>query len=110
MDSKEILKFLEDSGMINMDDVRDEMNKRRKSEILKNHPYKIWQDKHGRWWTQLPDSKKKEGRRKVVKSRLEDLHEVLYDYYGEGKATEEKKPVTLEQFYKCYQEILLYPL
>lgn len=56
---KDLLQFLQESGMINMDDVRNEMNKRRKKEILKNHPYKIWQDKHGRWWTQLPDTSKK---------------------------------------------------
>ena len=96
---KVLLQFLQESGMINMDDVRDEMNKRRKKEILKNHPYKIWQDKHGRWWTQLPDTSKKEGRHKVVKSKLEDLHEVLYSYYGEGIVTEKKKPVTLETLY-----------
>lgn len=103
-DPNDVLQFLLDKGMINMDDVRDEMNKIRKNEILKNHPYKIWEDKHGRWWTQLPDPTKKEGRRKVVKSRLDDLHQILYDYYGEGEPAPQKKPVTLRMLYPEWLE------
>ena len=35
------------SGIINIDDVQKQMNEKRREEILKQHPYDIWQGKDG---------------------------------------------------------------
>ena len=63
---EETLAFLENNGIIDLRDVEDNMRKARKEKILKEHPYKIYQGKDGRWRTYLPDDSKSEGRRKRV--------------------------------------------
>lgn len=56
--SNEILRFIINSGMINIDDVQDSMEAMKREELLKKHPYKIWQGKDGKWYTYLPDKEK----------------------------------------------------
>ena len=61
--SDDLLKFAMDNGIFNADDVLEQMNKRRKKEILDNHPYEIYQGagKDKRWRTHVPDPSRKEG-------------------------------------------------
>ena len=50
-----------------------------KEEILKNHPYSIWQGKNGYWYTRLDDDKKG----KVLKKRKtkDDIEKLVVSYY-----------------------------
>ena len=78
---EETLAFLENNGIIDLRDVEDNMRKARKEKILKEHPYKIYQGKDGRWRTYLPDDSKAEGRRLIVKTKLEELETLLCQHY-----------------------------
>ena len=80
-DPNDILSFLLDSGKINMDDVQNEMNKRKKAQIIKNHPYAIWEGKDGRWRTRIDDPTAHNGKRLVAKKSKEGIEEFLYIYY-----------------------------
>ena len=46
--------------MINVGDVQNSIEAMKKEELLKKHPYKIWEGKEGEWYTYLPDEKKGE--------------------------------------------------
>ena len=52
------------------------------------HKYKIFQDKDGRWKTTLPDETKKNGRRLIAKSKLEDLNGIIAEFYKKQEDTE----------------------
>ena len=78
-----MLKFLQQQGMINLDDVQKLMQEKEKKRILSKHQYKIFQDqKDGRWKTTIPDETKKSGRRLIAKKDLKKLEDALIDYYS----------------------------
>ena len=49
--NNDILRFIIDSGMININDVQNSMKDMRRKEILAKHPYKIWRDNDKKWYT-----------------------------------------------------------
>lgn len=69
--STEILQFIIKSGMLGLHDVQDSVEAMKRDELLKKHPYKIWQGKDGKWYTYLPDDKKgRVKKKKVQRKRL----------------------------------------
>lgn len=70
----DILQFIIDNGIINLNDVQNSMEAMKKKELLEKHPYKIWQGKDGEWYTKLvaEDGSKKLRHRKT-KDELENV-------------------------------------
>ena len=106
--SDDLLKFAEMTGMIDTDDVLEQMNKKRKKEILENHPYDIYQGagKDTRWRTHVTDPTKKEGRRLLCRKKKEDLLEDIYAHYENLEHQEEIRTdqITLEDLYPQWIE------
>ena len=100
----EILSFLTENGTIDLRDVEEKMKKARKESILKEHPYKIYQGKDGRWRTHLPDESKKEGRRLIVKTSLDDLETMICDHYESSHADSIRKMCSLQDIYPAWIE------
>lgn len=94
--------------MVNVDDVLNEMNKKKKEQIISNHKYKISQmkGKDHRWATYVPDESKANHRRFVAKSSKEDLIDFLCDFYesGTGSSPLCNQPNTLESLYPEWLE------
>lgn len=82
MEDRNILNFLEDQGMINLDDVRNMMEKEKRQSIIAKHEFSIFQDKDGRWKTTIRDDTKKSGRRLIARKNKEDLENFIIDYIG----------------------------
>lgn len=82
------------------------MNNLIKEEILKKHPYNIWQGKgkDQRWRTYIPDKTNKHGRKLIIKSSQEDLYNWLYDFYQEALLSDLLDRLTLETFYHEWLE------
>ena len=91
----DMLKFLQDQGIIDLDDVREKMEQERRRRILSKHKYSIFQDKDGRWKTTILDSTKKNGKRLIARKDRRDLEDFLIDYLDETP----KENVTLRQLY-----------
>lgn len=70
----EILRFIIESGKININDVQNSMEAMKRKELLEQHPYKIWQGKDGEWYTKLiaKDGTKKLRHRKT-RNELENV-------------------------------------
>ena len=77
----EILQYISEAGILDIDDVQNQMTKKRRKEILKQHPYEIWQGKDSRFRTYIEDSTKKSGRRMIVKTYEENLLDYLAELY-----------------------------
>ena len=73
------MQFIIDNGIINLNDVQNSMEAMRREELLKQHPYEIWQSKDGKWYTYLPT----QGGGRVLKKRKskKDLENIVIDYY-----------------------------
>lgn len=77
------MQFIIDQGIIDLDDVREKMEEERRKSILIKHKYSIFQDKDGRWKTQVPDEHSPKGKKLIAKKDRRDLEDFLVDYYGE---------------------------
>lgn len=97
------MQFATENGIFNVDDVLEQMNRKRREEILEKHPYEIYQGagKDTRWRTHVSDPTKKEGRRMIVRKDRDDLLDDLCAFY-EGtyqKKPDRKERMTLEDLY-----------
>ena len=76
--NNEILRFIIDSGMIDINDVQNSMEAMKREELLKQRPYEIWQGKDGKWYTYLPTQ---DGGRVLKKRKSKrDLENIIIDY------------------------------
>lgn len=53
----------------------------KKEEYLKQHRFKVYQGKDGRWFTYVPDPRKETGRRQVVRHSKEKLEDAIVAAY-----------------------------
>ena len=71
--NNDILQFILSNGMINLEDVQENMRQKEKERILSKHKYSIFQANDGRWKTTVDDETKKSGRRYIAKKSYDDL-------------------------------------
>lgn len=90
------------ADIINIDDVRNQLEMRNNEEILKAHEYKIWQGKDGKWYTHVYDPSRKEKRRLIKRTTESKLQEELIRLYR----NREKKEITLEELYPEWLDYL----
>lgn len=60
MDKNIDLKYLIDSGIIDVPNIQSILEMKKRQELLNNRPYKIWMGSNGKWYTYLPDEKRGE--------------------------------------------------
>ena len=70
--SNDILRFIINNGMINIDDVQNSMEAMERKELLEKHPYKIWEGKDGKWYTYLPDGERRKLKKRTTRKAVED--------------------------------------
>lgn len=104
LNESEILKYALTNCIINLDTILVEIEDMENKEILKNHPYTIYQGSDKKWRTYLADETKSSKRRVVKRNSKEDLEKALIEHY---KSLQNK--VYLEQvFYEWIKEKIRY--
>lgn len=84
-DSQQILRYLEQNGIINVPGLQQELHMKRKEKYLTDHPYEIWHGSNGSWYTYLPDNEK--GRILKKRKSKESIETLIIDYYKELEPT-----------------------
>lgn len=74
---KELLNFIQSNGMIDLVDIKNQLDMQRKEKILQKHNYKIWEGSNGKWHTYIPDPVK--GRKLINRSTREDVEQAIID-------------------------------
>lgn len=104
----ELLKYAITHGLLDANTVQAEMMNEKKHYYLTQHKYKIFKDKDGRWKTTLPDPEKQNGRRLIAKKELDDLEEVVVQFYQDAEKnivstnTRLSPDITLEELYPIW--------
>ena len=75
----DILRFIINNGMININDVQNSMEAMKREELLKKHPYKIWEGKDGKWYTYIPDEEK--GRVQRERKSQKEIENLVISYW-----------------------------
>lgn len=104
MTTDEILQKAIECGIISVENVESQVKQMelRRKEILRNHPYKIWEAKDGKWYTYISDLSKDSGRRLVKRNSRQDIENYIID----GKKPRiEKIPSTFKETYKAWRKI-----
>lgn len=101
IDNADLLNYAISQGIINLDEVRNDMKEKEKQRLLATHKYKIFQDKDGRWKTTVPDETKKNGRRLIAKSSYSELEKYIITFYAENEDLEyeKKKLITIRNLF-----------
>uniref|UniRef100_UPI0032203669 hypothetical protein n=1 Tax=uncultured Phocaeicola sp. TaxID=990718 RepID=UPI0032203669 len=77
----DLLKYITESGMINLAYVQEQMEMKKKDELLHKHPYKIYQGNDGKWYTYIPDEEK--GRIFKKRNTKESIESLVIEYWKE---------------------------
>lgn len=86
------MRFIINSGIIDISDVQNSIEAMKREELLKKHPYKIWQGKDGKWYTYMPDNQK--GRILKKRTTQKAVEEIVIQYWK----TEAENPTIREVF------------
>lgn len=98
----ELLKYAVENGMIDLSYVQEQIEMKKRKELLEKHPYKIWEGNDGKWRTYLPDDSKNDGRRMIKRTTEDAVNRVIMDYY---KSREEEQIVTFKYAYDRWLEM-----
>lgn len=76
-----VLQYAVDHDMLDVQYVQDQIEMLKREELLKKHPYKIWQGKDGKWRTYLPDEEK--GRNMKKRNTESEIKDLVAEYWKE---------------------------
>lgn len=88
---EKILQYMQDNGMVNVEDVLSQIETMKNQEILNQHPYAISQGSNKRWYTYLPDISKPNGRRQIANPVRRRSKRKLYNIIDKGKRKKLRK-------------------
>lgn len=100
--NEELLKYAVDNGMIDLSYVQEQIEMKKRKDLLKRHPYKIYQGKDGKWYTYLPCENR--GRKMIKKSTKEKIEDQVISYWKK----EDENPTLKELFYAWMKRKLEY--
>ena len=79
MNNHELLKYMQDNNIIDMAYVQEQIEMKKRKDILDKHPYRVWLAKDGYWKTYLP---KVDGTKRLVKKKKQsDLENCIIEFY-----------------------------
>ena len=77
--SEETLRYAIENGIININDIAQDIENMHRKELLDKHPFSIWQNEQGIWMTYLPDKDK--GRVFRKRKTREELENLIIEFY-----------------------------
>ena len=89
------MQYAIDNDIIDLSYMQDAIEMNKREELLKKHPYKIWEGKNGKWYTYLPDDSKS---RILIKRNTENaIQDIVIDYWKE-----EAENPTVKEIYDAW--------
>lgn len=88
----EILNYAIANGIIDLSYVQDKIEMTKREELLKKHPYSIWEGNDNKWRTYLPDALK--GRVLKKRNSKKEIEKIVIEYWKR----EEENPTIKEVF------------
>ena len=75
MNDQELLKYMQDNNIIDMAYVQEQIEMKKRKDILNKHPYRVWLAQDGYWKTYFP---KADGTKQRKHGRLSDEYETNF--------------------------------
>lgn len=81
LSEKDLLQYAIDSGMIDVNTIRANIEMNERKRYLESHESKVWKASDGRWATYLPDRTSKTGRKLIKKKTKKQLEDEIVEHY-----------------------------
>lgn len=94
---KEMLNYAVENGIIDLALMHEKIQMHEREELLKKHPYKIYEGKDKKWYSYLPDEKA--GRKKIKAVTQKTIEDKIVDYWKQ----QEENP-TIEDVFNAWVE------
>ena len=101
LNEKEILKYAVENNIIDFAYMQEQIEMKKREEILKQHPYSIWQGKDDKWYTYLPDKSKERGIALKKRTTKKAIEKVIIEHW---KNQEENKEYSFDDVYYLWRE------
>ena len=88
------MKYGVESGIIDIAYLQNVVAMKKREEILKEHPYDIWQGKDGKWRTYLPDAEK--GRKLVKRTDQKSIEDVVIKFIKDNSEEKKREKIAAE--------------
>ena len=96
-----LLQYMQEEGIIKMDEVLKDFEKMNDKKVLKEHKYEIYYSESEKSWrTYLPDDTHPRKRRPLKRKSRENLEKEIIRFYKERQKEQNRADITLEQLYK----------
>ena len=69
MNDQELLKYMQDNNIIDMAYVQEQIEMKKRKDILNKHPYRVWLAQDGYWKTYFP---KADGTKRLIKKKKQN--------------------------------------
>ena len=97
---QEILQYAISNGMLDLAYMQEEIQMHKRKELIEKHPYKIWENKKGVWFTYIPDKEK--GRIRKERTSKNAIENVIVEYWKQF----EENPTLADIFNEYYEKKL----
>ena len=96
-----LLQYMQEEGIIKMDEVLKDFEKMNDKKVLKEHKYEIYYSESEKSWrTYLSDDTHPRKRRPLKRKSRENLEKEIILFYKERQKEQNRTDITLEQLYK----------
>ena len=92
MTGQELLKYILEDGMIDSVYLQEQIELKKRKDLLNKHPYAIWQGYDGRWYTYFPDGERKRVRK--GRGTQKDIENLIIAFWKD----KEENPTVEEMF------------
>ena len=79
LNNAELLKYIKDNDILDLPYLQEQMEMKKRDELLSHHQGKITQGKDGKWRTYVKDDSKERGYRLIKKTTKEKLEDEKYE-------------------------------
>lgn len=101
--SSDLLNYAISNGILDIETISQQIEMRKRDEILNKHPFKIWQGSNGIWYTYVINTttQKRELKKRTSEEKLKDF---LYQFYK----GQEEEPTFHDVYHKWIEEKLTF--
>lgn len=90
MEDRELLQYALEHGMIDLSYVQEQVEMNKREEILKEHRFAVWyNEKEGRWYTDVPDPESRNGKKRIKRKSRKDLDDEIVNHTLAHRRNEE---------------------
>lgn len=97
INDKELLNYIKDNDILLMETIRQQIEMKKRKELLEKHTNSIKLGNDGYWRTYVKDETRSKNRRQIKKKSRKDLEDELIAFY---EHEQEEKPLTFKMVYE----------